>query len=80
VALACKICIATRGLRGSEIDTLPQTEQELIAHIERVHHMPVQRDGETREASIERFLRAYPEAKSCPECRAAGAPWAQAGG
>lgn len=47
MALACKICIATKGLRGSEISSLPQNEEELAEHMEAVHHMPVQREGET---------------------------------
>ena len=71
----CKICIMTRGLRGSEIDSLPQDEEELFDHLEKVHHMPVQREGETREQCYERFLEKYPEAKTCPECIAAGADW-----
>lgn len=75
MALACKICIITKGLRGSEIAGLPQNEQELVDHIEKVHHMPVTREGETEEEAEARFLRKYPEAKSCPECIAAGAPW-----
>lgn len=73
--IACKICIMQRGLRGSEIDSLPKTEEELEDHLEKVHHMPVQREGETHEQCIERFLEKYPEAKTCPECIAAGAEW-----
>lgn len=73
--LACKICIAQRGLKGSEIDHLPQNEEELMDHIEKVHHMPVQRENETHEACIKRFLEKYPEARTCQECIAAGAEW-----
>ena len=75
MAFACKICIAQRGLHGSEIDSLPQNEKELAGHIEKVHHMPVQRYGESREECIKRFLEKYPEAKTCPECIAAGVEW-----
>ena len=75
MALACKICIMQKGLRGSEISLLPQTEEELADHMEKVHHMPVQRDGETHEESIKRFFEKYPEARTCPECIAAGAEW-----
>ena len=75
MALACKICIAQRGLRGSEIGNLPQNEEELFDHMEQVHHMPVQRDGESHEECIKRFLEKYPEARTCPECIAAGAEW-----
>ncbi len=72
MALACKICIAQSGLRGSEISSLPQNEDELM---ERVHHLPVIREGETEGQAISRFLAQHPEARHCPECRAAGAPW-----
>lgn len=75
MALACKICIAQKGLRGSEIDSLPQTEEELADHMERVHHMPVQREGETPGQCIKRFIEKYPEARTCPECIAVGAEW-----
>lgn len=75
MALACKICIMGKGLRGSEIKDLPQTEEELFYHMERVHHMPVQREGETHEQCIKRFIEKYPEVKTCPECIAAGAKW-----
>ncbi len=77
MALACKICIMNRGLKGSEISSLPQTEEELIEHIERVHHMPVIKEGETEQQARDRFLARYPEARQYPECRAAGAPWAK---
>ena len=75
MALACKICIMEKGLRGSEINSLPQNEEELADHMEKVHHMPVQRHGETHDECIKRFLEKYPEAKNCPECVAAGAEW-----
>ena len=75
MAIACKYCIAERGLRGSEIDSLPETEEELIEHIERVHHMPVVRENETQEEAEQRSIETYPEARICLECIAAGAPW-----
>lgn len=73
--IACKICIAQKGLGGSEIGSLPKTEEELMDHMEKVHHMPVQREGETHEQCIKRFLEKHPEAKTCLECIAAGAEW-----
>jgi hypothetical protein len=73
--IACKICIMTRGLRGSQLDSLFQNQEELVEHLESVHHMPVRREGETEEESIQRFLKAHPEARTCPDCIAAGAPW-----
>ena len=75
MALACRICVMQKGLRGSEISSLPQNEEELADHMEKAHHMPVRRDGETHEQCIERFLEKYPEARTCPECIAAGAEW-----
>jgi hypothetical protein len=75
--IACKICIAQRGLRGSDLASLPTNDEELAEHMESVHHMPVIREGETEEQAIARFLKAHPEAKTCPECCAVGAPWTQ---
>lgn len=75
MALACKICIAQKGLRGSEISDLPQTEEELFDHMEKVHHMPVQREGETHLQCIKRFIERYPKAKTCPDCIAVDAEW-----
>lgn len=75
MALACKICIARKGLRGGEIGDLFQSEEELFDHMEKVHHMLVQREGETHEECIRRFVNKYPEAKTCPECIVVGAEW-----
>jgi hypothetical protein len=72
--IACKYCIAERGLWGSDIGSLPDTEEELIRHIESYYHMPVRRPGETPEGCIQRFVAEHPEAASCPRCREAGAP------
>ena len=77
MALACRICIAERGLRGSEIGSLPQNETELIEHMESFHHMPVVREAETEEAATKRFLAAHPEVRTCPQCAEAGASWAE---
>ena len=73
MAFACKVCIAEKGLKGSEIPSLPQTEEELIEHIESEHHIPVKREGETEKECKDRFYRKYPEAGDprtckCPEC------------
>ena len=72
MALACKYCIMARGLRGSDIGGLPQTEDELVEHIEREHHIPVSRDGETNTETQERFKRENPQAGGpncrCPKC------------
>lgn len=75
--LACRICIAEKGLRAMGIDSLHKTEEELFDHMETVHHILVTREGETDEQAIERFLEKCPEASTCPECIRAGAPWAK---
>lgn len=75
MALACRICIARNGLRGRDIANLPKNEDELVEHMERVHHMPVIREGETKAEATARFLKQYPEARNCNECRDAGAEW-----
>ena len=73
MAIACKWCILTKGLKGSEIASLPQTEEELCQHIESAHHIPVRREGETVEAARERFQTENPEAGGpncqCPRCQ-----------
>jgi hypothetical protein len=72
MALACKYCIATKSLKGSEIDNLPQNEEELFQHIESEHHIPVIRKGETEEQTLKRFRHENPEAYGlhckCPAC------------
>jgi len=60
--IACKLCIATEGLLGSNIKNLPTTEEEMFTHLESVHHIIVRRKGETDEAAEARYRREYPEA------------------
>ena len=73
MAIACTYCILTKGLKGSEISSLPRTEEELFQHIEHEHHIPVQREGETGRQCMDRFKRENPEAGGpdckCPNCR-----------
>lgn len=76
MAFACKFCLATNGLRGSEIADLPQTEEELYDHIEAVHHIVVKRHGETEKQATERFVGRYPAVKTCDDCYNVGASWA----
>ena len=70
--IACKYCIATRGLKGSEIKNLPKTDEELFDHIEREHHIPVRRENETVAQCEARFAREQPDAGApdckCPKC------------
>lgn len=75
MTIACKICIAKKGLRGCDIDSLFNTQDELNDHIEKVHHMVIVNESETEEEADARFIAKYPEARTCPDCIAAGAPW-----
>lgn len=74
--IGCKICIARDGLKGSEIDKLPKTHDELYEHLEAVHHMVVLREGETEAQAQTRFIAAHPAALDCDDCRERHAPWA----
>ena len=71
MARACRYCIMTKGLRGSEIADLPQTDEEFCDHVEREHHIPVRREGETKEQAQKRFQEQNPEAGG-PNCRCPG--------
>jgi hypothetical protein len=71
--LVCKLCVAKRGLRGSDIAHAMETEAQLFEHIESEHHMPVRRDDETDEQALERLRRTHPESADprtckCPAC------------
>jgi hypothetical protein len=75
--LACKLCIAERGLKFADIDGLPQTQAALIEHFELLHHLPVQRDGETLDQMHERFVREHPDVLDCENCARENAPWSR---
>lgn len=77
MAIACKLCIAEKGLKDTDIDNLPQTQEEFFDHLESVHHILVTRSWETDEQALKRFLEKYPEARICPDCIRVGAPWAK---
>lgn len=70
MAIACKYCIATKGLKGSDIGSLPTTDEEFYDHIESEHHVPVKRAGETYAECKKRFAKAYPEVggPTTPDC------------
>ena len=74
MAIGCIYCIATKGLKGSEIASLPQTEEEFMDHIEMTHDLPVGREGETEEQTTVRFKaknkRAGGPDCQCPACLA----------
>lgn len=71
MGIACKYCIATKGLR-LDSDHLFETEEELFNHIEMEHDMPVVREGETEEEALARFKAKNPRAGGpdcqCPAC------------
>lgn len=78
MTLACKLCIFSKGLRGSDIGRRGSTfanQEELNSHLESFHHCPVQREGETMEQAEARFLATYPEALTCLECIGSKASW-----
>ena len=72
MAIACKYCTMLKGLKGSEIGSLPQTDEEFYKHIEQVHHIPVKGEDETEESVMVRFQQENPEAGGpncrCPSC------------
>jgi hypothetical protein len=75
MAIACKYCIMTKGLKGSDIATLPKTEEEFLEHIESEHNIAVRREGETDEQAKQRLFAKHPEARDpstckCPSCKA----------
>jgi hypothetical protein len=63
--IACKLCIAEKGLHGSEIGALPKDEDELAEHLEREHHLVVRREGESQADADQRCLDA---GYMCPSC------------
>ena len=69
----CTLCIIEKGIKGSDFEVNPETTSELIAHIERDHHVPVRRNNETAMECIQRFKRENPEAGGpnceCPGCK-----------
>lgn len=77
--IACKYCIATKGLKGSDIDKLPRTDEEFFQHVETEHHIPVRKENETEEECLERFKRENPEAGGpnckCPSCQRKREVW-----
>lgn len=72
MSIACRICIATVGIKGSDIASMPQTDEEHAQHMEAVHHIPVRRDNESEAECMGRFKREQPEAGGsnckCPSC------------
>lgn len=72
----CRYCILDRGMEGVEEANRARTVEELAAHIEAAHHVPLVREGETAPAAVERFLAANPEARGCEDCRRKGKSWA----
>lgn len=71
MGIACKYCIATKGLRLDR-DRLFETDEELFDHIEMEHDIPVKREGETAEEAIRRLKAKNPRAGGpdcqCPAC------------
>ncbi len=60
---ACKICIMKKGLRGSEIASLPKTQEEFVEHLETVHHIAAKPRSRPRRA-CGASIRKSPTARS----------------
>lgn len=46
--IACKICVATKGLKGSELDTCGyvfKTNKEFIKHLKEEHNLVVKNES-----------------------------------
>jgi len=71
MGIACKYCIATKGLKLDR-DHLFESDEELVDHIEMEHDIPVRREGETEEECMSRFKAKNPRAGGpdcqCPTC------------
>jgi hypothetical protein len=77
-ATSCRqVCRLRHGLGDAAL--IFEGLEQLYQHLERCHHLPVRRAGETQEQAMLRFLYSHPEALECEQCRAAGAPWAARG-
>lgn len=57
MAIACRYCITKKGLKGSEIKNLPQTDEEFANHVEETHGILVMREGETEEQTKQRCAK-----------------------
>ncbi len=70
--LACKYCIALKGLTVEDVRNLPKNEDQLYDHIETEHHIPIMREDETEEKAFDRFRKENPQAGGkkckCPTC------------
>jgi hypothetical protein len=71
------MCLGSKGLKGSELDKLPNLESDdaFAEHIESEHNIPVRRNRETKEQCEQRFQKAHPESQDpktckCPGCKA----------
>lgn len=69
----CKLCILSCGLAGKGPLDWPDIadEESQRLHYERVHHIPVARDGEPPAQAMARFKRDNPTAGG-PDCRCPG--------
>jgi hypothetical protein len=69
MALVCKICTLLDGLMLGKPGTDLGTMDGLFQHLEDVHHIPVQRDGETPEETWRRFKANHPTAWPNADCQ-----------
>lgn len=67
--LACKLCILKNGVEASEMGSLFMTEADFSKHLEKDHHIPIRREGETYAQARRRFLLENPEAYDIKTCK-----------
>jgi hypothetical protein len=71
----CSYCVATEGLKGSELEekSFPDDES-FLNHLEEVHDLIIRRKGETEEEAVERVKAKNPRIGTddcrCPSCLA----------
>ena len=69
----CQICIAEKGLKGSDLEKGGEKDmdddEEFFKHIEKEHHIPVRRKGETKKQCMVRFKKDNPESGNPATCR-----------
>lgn len=70
----CRWCVLKHGIKGSDLANWPSYDdlEAQSRHIEKEHHIPVQRKGETAQQALLRHHRENPDASTenckCPAC------------
>lgn len=67
--LACKICLSRNDVPVEKLDQIFLTEDDFVVHLERDHHIPIRKEGETYARARRRFLLENPEAYDVRTCK-----------